>query len=566
LIRPTIPNVARNLAFFLIRSLAVASLAALMACSSGGGTNHVDAGGSDADAAGGHDSGGSGGGGGAGTGGGSGGSTAGADGGGTDTSADGTDGGTDTSADQAQGDADASPDGADADAPAGDADAADTDGPDGSTDGADAPVDGGWHASATVPPASPTSYTCASEIHVATTGDDTAGNGTSAMPYKTIGKGVSMATTAGTCVQVHAGTYAPAAMISFPSDGMSGSPIVLRSADGKLMAVIDGTGATTPVIQVDKDYVVIDGFDFENTPQTGFPVRFDGQYNLKCEGSVLRNSKLSGGFSTLKVYQNSHGVIIENNEIYGQTANSTASLTGASGLIFRSNYVHDLNTGGLGTIELVGGSTGSLFEKNLFQDISSSAGALVFGDDGCGSTCDNDPMHYSAVNAVARSNIFIRVIRAMDIQGCENCSVLANTIIDAGDTYGYVLKIGFATTNGVTQATTGLRILDDLFASPNGVMGYVVNVSSGAGTGLNMDYNLFYNGGNAIQFSGAYPVTSDAHSVRGDPLFVGPMDLHPGTGSPAIGAGTNLVTDVPDDFLNVARPATGPFDIGAIQH
>jgi hypothetical protein len=534
-----------------------------MACSSGGGGKPVDAG-RDADAAGGHDSGGNGG---------AAGSIGDADGGGSDGSADSADGGDanaitdgpDASADVAEGGTDAITDSADGpDGP----DGPDSSGPDGNGDTADAPMDAGWHASATVPPASPTSYTCASEIHVATTGDDTAGNGTSAMPYKTIGKGVSLATTAGTCVQVHAGTYAPAGMISFPNDGASGNPIVLRSADGKGLAVLDGTAATTPVIQVDKDYVVVDGFDFENTPQTvgAFPVRFDGQNNLKCEGSVLRNSKLSGGFSTLKIYQNSHGVLVENNEIYGQTANSTASLTGASGLVFRANYIHDLNTGGLGTIELVGGSTGTTFEKNLFEDITSDAGALVFGDDGCGTTCDNDPQHYSAVNAVARSNIFIRVNRAMDIQGCKNCSVLANTIIDAGVTYGYVLKIGSATTNGVTQATTGLSILDDLFASPNGVMGYVVNVSGSAGTGLAMDYNLFYNGTNAIQFSGAYPATADTHSVRGDPLFVAPTDLHPGTGSPAIGAGTNLVSQVPDDFLNVARPATGPFDIGAIQH
>jgi len=367
-------------------------------------------------------------------------------------------------------------------------------------------------------------------------------------------------------VQVHAGTYAPAAMIAFPTDGTAGSPIVLRSADGKGIAIVDGTTATTPVIEVTKDHVVIDGFEFKNLPQTVgvFAVRFDGGYALKCEGSVLRNSKLSGGFSTLKIYKNSHGVVVENNEIFGQTANSTASLTGASGLVFRSNYVHDINTGDLGTIELVGGSTGPTFEKNLFQDISSGAGALVMGDDGCGTSCDNDPEHYSAVNALARSNIFIRVQRAIDILGCKNCSVLSNTIIDAGGSTGYVLKIGTATTNGVTQATTGLRIIDNLFASPNSVMGYVVNVSSAPAP--NMDYNLFFNGPPGVQFGVGHPATADMHSVQGDPLFVSPTDLHPTAGSPAVGAGLNIVSDVPQDFLNVARPASGAFDIGAIQH
>jgi hypothetical protein len=555
--------VARNLAFFA-RSLALLSFA-LAACSSGGGAKHDGGGGSDGSIAGG--SGGStagvGGGGSGGSTAGSGGSTAGTDGGGgSDGSTAGADGGggSDGSTAGTDGGWDEGPDSQLSDASDG--------GDDSKGGGSDAPIDGGWRATENVPPSTPTTYTCASEIHVATTGDDTAGNGTSGMPYQTIGKGVSMATAMGTCVQVHAGTYTASAMVTFPNDGTADSPIVLRSADGKGMAIIDGSAATTPVIEVTKDHIIIDGFEFKSLPQTVgvFAVRFDGGYALKCEGSVLRNSKMSGGFSTLKIYKNSHGVLVENNEIFGQTGNSTASLTGASGLVFRSNYVHDINTGDLGTIELVGGSTDPTFEKNLFQDITSGAGALVLGDDGCGISCDNDPEHYSAVNALARSNIFIRVQRAIDIQGCKNCSVLSNTIIDAGAGIGYVLKIGSATTNGVTQATTGLRILDNLFASPNEVMGYVLNVSGSAGTGLNMDYNLFFNGTFPVAFGVGHPATADVHSVQGDPLFVSATDLHPATGSPAIGAGTNLVSDVPQDFLNVARPASGAFDIGAIQH
>jgi hypothetical protein len=42
-------------------------------------------------------------------------------------------------------------------------------------------------------------------------------------------------------------------------------------------------------------------------------------------------------------------------------------------------------------------------------------------------------------------------------------------------------------------------------------------------------------------------------------------DYHPAQGSPAIGAGTNLVNDVPFDVLGVPRPTGGNFDIGAYQ-
>ncbi len=170
------------------------------------------------------------------------------------------------------------------------------------------------------------------------------------------------------------------------------------------------------------------------------------------------------------------------------------------------------------------------------------------------------------MNALAWSNVFIRVHRALDILGCKNCSVLANTIIDAGVSSGYVFKIGSAKTNGVVQPTTGLRIIGNLLASPSALMGYVMDLSASSSTGLAMDYNLFYNGPTGFAFGSTHPATADTHSVRGDPLSVGPMALRRGAGSPAIGAGANLVSEVPQDFLNVARPASGAFDIGAVQH
>jgi hypothetical protein len=555
----------RKFAFFpLGRSLPIISLVLVAALGCG---NSKPAGGSDGGDAGGHGGGGLGGGGsggggvgGGGMGGGSGGVDARDD---ADGATAGADGGNDGDASSADGGDDGDASGAGADGgDDGDASSADADG------GVEAApsIDAGPKPYGSIPPATPTVYTCASEFHVATTGDDTTGDGTSGMPFKTIGKGVSKATTAGSCVQVHAGTYTPAATITFPNDGTSGSPIVLRSADGKGMAIIDGSGVSAgATLEVSKDYVVVDGFEFKNTPASVNVVRFDGQYALKCEGSVLRNSKITGGYSELKIYQNSHGVLVENNEFAGTTPNSTASLTGASGLVFRSNFVHDMDTGDVGTIELVGGSNSPTFEKNLFQDIASASGALVMGD-ACSATCDNDPEHYAAVSAVARSNIFIRVNRAMDIMGCKNCSVLSNTIIDAGNTYGYVFKIGSATTNGVSKATTGLRIINNILTSPSAMLGYVVNVSAAGGTGLMMDYNLYYDGPGAVMFGAGYPAGMDTHSVQGDPRFTGAMDFSPSAGSPAIGAGTNLVTDVPQDFLGVARPATGAFDIGAVQH
>ncbi|HVU50947.1 MAG TPA: choice-of-anchor Q domain-containing protein [Polyangia bacterium] len=410
--------------------------------------------------------------------------------------------------------------------------------------------------------ANPT-YTCARELHVATTGSD-AGDGSMAKPFKTISKVTPLAR-AGDCIQVHAGTYAEGSTITFAADGTLAAPIVLRSADGKLAAVIDAkTNRTGETVLVRNDYVVVDGFEFVGSPMDTEEqcVHFDGLGRGKGTGSVLRNSKLTAGYDTIKVNENSVGVTIEGNEIYGTFQHLPVSLTGASDLTFRGNFCHDWTLDGDGAIQIKGGSHDSLFEGNVFQDVHTSAGTIAMGD-GCDATCDIDPEHYAAVRIRAVNDVFVRVGRGLDLQGCKDCAVLDSTFVDSG--VGNVLfKLTSATTNGTTQATVGARILNNLVSNA-GDGGNVVQINAPAGTGLVMDYNLRWNGGMAVSWGDGHPSTADAHSVTMDPELASTTDFSPGAGSAALGAGANLFAEVPIDFAGVARPMSGPFDIGAFQ-
>ncbi len=439
------------------------------------------------------------------------------------------------------------------------------DGGSSSGDGGGGEIDAGPLPYGSVPPAAPTVYTCTGEIHVATTGDDTTGDGTSGKPYKTIAKATPTAK-AGDCVKVHAGTYMETTSITFAVDGAVDKPVVLQSADGKGMAIVDGTNNTTgPVIDVKNDHIVIDGFDLKSPVTSMFHVvRFDGQYNSKCVGSTIRNSKVTGGVSAIKIFQKTQGVLVENNELYGKSGNVPVGLTGASGLVFRANYCHDWDSGDNGAVQLAGGSANALFEKNLFQDVATFAGTIALGDN-CGNTCDNDPEHYGAVNAKAVNNVFIRSVRAFDVLACKNCSILNNTIIDTGRN-NLVFKLANATTNGQSRASVGTRIINNLVTSPRGLIAHVMQIEAGNEGGLQMDYNLFWNSSNGITYGDSHPAGQDAHSLLLDPTLTSPTDFRPLAGSPAIGAGTNLVGEVPQDFLSVARPASGGFDIGAYQH
>ena len=100
---------------------------------------------------------------------------------------------------------------------------------------------------------------------------------------------------------------------------------------------------------------------------------------------------------------------------------------------------------------------------------------------------------------------------------------------------------------------------------------------------MKMDYNDWLGSGglsptaicpspptNAITISAWAPTyPAEQHGIELNPNFVNLStgDFHPATGSPLINAGANLFSaGVTLDFYRNPRPATGAFDIGAIQH
>ncbi|MDB4939400.1 MAG: hypothetical protein JWP87_6372 [Labilithrix sp.] len=410
-------------------------------------------------------------------------------------------------------------------------------------------------------------YTCARDIHVATTGTDGAA-GTATAPHKSIVKAVATAQP-GDCVKVHAGTYAETARIEFKTDGTPTQPIVVWSVDGRGKAVIDGANNRPgPGVIIRQDNVVIDGFEFKNNPidTDEQVVHFDGLTTGKGAGSVLRNCKITGGYDHLKINQNAQGVLVEFNEFYGKFGHLPLSLTSAPGLVLRGNFMHDWDTGDNGAVQLKGGSHDVLIEGNMFQDVVTPAGAIAMGD-GCDSTCDIDPDHYAAVRVKAMNNVFVRVGRGFDIQGCKDCAVLNNTFVDSGQ--GNVMfKLTTAATNGNSRDTVNARIQNNLIANPKGDGSEMIQINGNNGQGLQMDYNFMWNGSGQAAYGDSHPAGQDAHSVLNkDPKLVNAAagDFKLSAGSPAIGAGLNIVKDVSRDILGNARPATKPFDVGAYQ-
>jgi hypothetical protein len=406
---------------------------------------------------------------------------------------------------------------------------------------------------------------------VATTGDDSAA-GTPSAPMKTIAAAAAKAT-AGTCVHVHAGQYPETKTIRFSADGTAAAPIVVLSVDGPLKALIDGSAnMDAEGIYIANDFIVIDGFEFKG--MTGAtqnqPIHFDGLLMGKCQGSALRNCKITGGYDMLKMNQiagdrNAQAttvIVIEHNEIYGTPPHIVGSITGGFNVRFYANFFHDAwsaaNPAGDGAVQVKGGSAHVVFDSNTFQDINTLGGALTFGD-GCDATCDFDPDHFAAVSDLAENNLMIRVGRAFDFGGAKDCAALDNTIVESA-TQTVAFKLVPVTTGSTMQDCTNTRILNNIVADSMSSLFGVVQVNGNSGAGLVLDYNLYFSGGTPVTFT-------EPHSIIGDPLFKNAPggDYTPGPGSPARGAGENLHADVPYDRNGAPRPATGPFTIGAVQ-
>lgn len=424
---------------------------------------------------------------------------------------------------------------------------------------------GGGSSSGGTNPGVPVMYTCKRDVHVATNGNDSASGADAAQAMKTIAAAVKKSEP-GDCIKVHEGRYPVTSTITFPKDGTQAEPIVLLSVDGPRKAIIDASGAKGATFRISQDFVIIDGFDFQNAPTNNGEqvIHIDGKNAGKGRGSALRNNRITGGHDHIKLNQGSEGVTIEGNEFYGSFGHIPISLTGANNLVFRRNYCHDWKVGESGAIQIKGGSHDSLFDGNRFENIDTVAGAIALGD-GCDASCDTDPEHFAGVRLRAINNLMIKVGRGFDVQGCKDCAILANTIIDSGQG-NVIFKLTSATTGGVTKTSQGIRILNNLIANRSGDLRHVIQVNSGSGAGLVMDHNFVWNGNAAVTWGDGHPSSADVSSItRQDPKFVGPNDFNLAADSPARGKGQNLIADVPHDFEGNPRPASGPFDVGAFQ-
>lgn len=196
------------------------------------------------------------------------------------------------------------------------------------------------------------------------------------------------------------------------------------------------------------------------------------------------------------------------------------------------NYFHD-NGGAGAQIYPAGGNTirYNRFFHNGYSARKSLAGLIIGGANNSVYSNISWANNYSGIDAIS---------------GCTGCTVYNNTIYSNGAATG-AFGLQFISGSSMTQRN---NIYQD---NPGG------NIVDWIGTLVSSNNLCFGSGG-----------TTNCAISGQNPLFQSPStsstaDFHLQNGSPAINAGVNLGSPYNTDFAGVARPTTGPWEIGAYE-
>lgn len=437
----------------------------------------------------------------------------------------------------------------------------------------------------------------AATTFVSTTGSDSNGCGAGAgSPKRNIAGAQGCAaclTTPGDVCQVEGGATAATAFVYTERldststtlvSGVSGNPMTVRVTPGEYVIIRPNSGCST-IKLAGPDWWVFDGAGTESPPQRDHLI-LDGR-NLGCGASSATNVDL--GASTL-----SENIVFKNMTIRdGSNNGGTACSHNVSG---RTNNVTISNVDVNGTHLSFGDYHGShgFYIGDHGGDNWIIEDSLVHDSGGIGIQFNNSHAdNVSTGNVIRRSKVYNNGRRTPSGQQCSGTGggIVAalyqqGMLVYSNWIYGNLNGPGISTYGATGQG--GHQILNNTFygnvgraveigphgncidcvvknniAKNNGLGAIRVFVKSG--TGVVVDTTMMHgNGGsgNVVVVDSGVTATV-ANSIVADPLLVnaGAQNFHLNAGSPAIGAGLNLLSaGVTTDIDNATRNA--PLDIG----
>jgi len=434
--------------------------------------------------------------------------------------------------------------------------------------------DAGLQNDATVPPGAcgdivtfADGLTPTAELHVATTGSDTGGDGSPSNPFATFDHAASLATP-GTAVVVHAGTYAGGAYIADLA-GSAGAPIWIGGVAGEARPVISGGGQAMQLVRA--RYVVVHDLEITGQSDNGINCDDGGDYanELATHDVIFQNLFIhdvgSGGNQDCLKLSGLNDYFVLDSEFTvcgGGGSGSGVDHVGCHRGLIARNHFHDLggnavqNKGGAEDIEIrwnrivnagerglnMGGSTGFDFFRPPVPDMA-------------------QPFEARDIRAIA--NVFEGAVTPLGFVGCVECLAANNTIVNPTN---WLLRI--------LQETTTLSGYDFLPASDCTFINNLVYfdrsdlstyVNVGGGTApdtFSFTTNLWYaHDDPSASEPTNLPVTETGGIYGQDPAFGAGWQIN--SASPAAGAGTAVTGVVGDMNGNcyASPPSIGAYEV-----
>jgi len=407
------------------------------------------------------------------------------------------------------------------------------------------------------------------QIHVATTGSNTTGNGSAGSPYATIAFAVAQASP-GTVVIIHSGTYNGGTFLNDVA-GTAAAPIWIGSAAGETRPIING--GTEGLHLVRCRYVILHDLEVRNASGNG--VNAD-------DGGDVANPLAS------------HHLVYRNLSIHdiGGTGNQDGlKLSGINDFFVIDCDLARTGGGGSGSgIDMVGchrgviagctftdGSGSGVQAKGGSEDVEvrwcrfTNAGLRAVNIGGStGFAFFRPPLSETQPNAEARSirvlgNVFIGSDSPIAFVGCVNCVVAHNTLVNATH---WLLRILQETTTSPPYAFTACS--NNIFESnllyfSRAALSTHINIGGNTlPATFTFARNLWYAHDNPAQSTPSLPSPEIGGVYGQNPQLAAPAagDFHIAFASPASGAGS-APPRVPGDFDRrcwCEAPAIGAFE------
>ncbi len=395
-----------------------------------------------------------------------------------------------------------------------------------------------------------TGKTPSMEIHVATTGHDTTGDGSAGNPYRTIARGVEDAGP-GAAVRIHAGTYPGRVNVSDLS-GTAQAPIWIGGVAGEARPVIENASEGMHLTRV--RYLVVHDLEVRQTDHNGINCDDGGDYanpdatrHVIFRDLYIHHVGGSGNQDCLKLSGVDDYYVLDSEftQCGGGTSGSGVDHVGCHGGLIAGNDFHDLSAN---AVQCKGGSQDIEIRANRM--VNAGVRALNMGGS-TGFTYFRPPLSTTAPNYEARdiravANVIQGSPAALAFVGCVECVAANNTIVDP--THWLIRILQETTTSGDYEflPCSDNTVVNNLFYFDRSDLSSYRDINIGPDTAPEtfvFSHNLWYAHDDPAQSEADLPVTETNGLVGQNPLLADPAggDYHLQDDSPAIGSGTPVV-------------------------